>query len=398
MPQLPYIFNQLCSFIPKDTFDRLVNKYGGNFSVKHYTCWNHLLVMLWAQLSNRRGLRDIVNSLQAHSDKLYRMGIGKSISRNNISHANATRDVAIFRELAQVMMAKASRISVSDTVLEAVGEAFCVEGFFAIDSSTVSLDLRRFPWSVPQQGYGGVKLHTLFDLMRNVPVLCLISGHEERDQTFMDLYPYVKGHFYMLDKMYLKTDGLYRIHKAKAYFVTRMKKNMVYEILSCSQSDGTHVLSDEAVAFTSRWAKRGFPEKLRLVTYYSTENNSTYRFLTNNFDMDASTIALMYRYRWQIELFFKWIKQHLRITSFYGTSANAVMIQIYVGYIAYCMLALAADSQQYRGSLYDFGCIMSVSLTERIHLSDLLRRMENSIEESNQILQGNLFDLDNLPH
>lgn len=190
MPQLPYIFNQLCSFIPKDTFDRLVNKYGGNFSVKHYTCWNHLLVMLWAQLSNRRGLRDIVNSLQAHSDKLYRMGIGKSISRNNISHANATRDVAIFRELAQVMMAKASRISVSDTVLEAVGEAFCVEGFFAIDSSTVSLDLRRFPWSVPQQGYGGVKLHTLFDLMRNVPVLCLISGHEERDQTFMDLYPY----------------------------------------------------------------------------------------------------------------------------------------------------------------------------------------------------------------
>lgn len=398
MSQIPYIFNQLCSFIPKDTFDRLVNKYGGNSSVKHYTCWNHLLVMLWAQLTNRRGLRDIVNSLQAHSDKLYRMGIGKSISRNNISHANATRDVSIFRELAQVMMAWASQISVSDMVLKAVGEAFCVAGFFAIDSSTVSLDLRRFPWSVPQHGWGGMKLHTLFDLMRNVPVLCLISGHEERDQTFMDLYPYVKGCFYMLDKMYLKTDGLYRIHQATAYFVTRMKKNIVYEIISSSETCGTHVLSDETIAFTSRWAKRGFPERLRLITYYSSENNNTYRFLTNNFVIDAATIALLYRFRWQIELFFKWIKQHLRITSFYGTSANAVMIQIYVGYIAYCMLALAADSQKYRGSLYDFGCIMSVSLTERTYLEDLLRRMENSPEESSQIIQGNLFDSDNLLH
>lgn len=396
MAQIPYVFNQLCSFLPRDIFDRLVAKFHGNASVKHYTCWNHLLVMIWAQLTNRRGLRDIVSSLQAHSDKIYRMGMGKSVSRNNISHANATRDVAIFREFAHAMMKRSSGVAVTDGILKDIGEAFRLTGFFAVDSSTVSLDLRRFRWSAPQEDCGGVKLHTMYDLMRNVPRFCLITGHEERDQSYMEDYPYEKGSFYMVDKMYFKTRGLYKIHSSGAYFVTRMKKNVVYDTVAIHPADGACVLSDETVVFTSRWAKGGFHEELRLITFYSPDNNETYQFLTNNFELDAATIALLYKYRWQIELFFKWIKQHLRITTFYGTSGNAVMIQIYVGYITYCMLALAADAQQFKGSLYELGCIMSVSLTERVHISDLLKRMGNPIGHYNDDIQGSLFDFDNL--
>lgn len=171
--QIPYVFNQLTCHLPKDIFDRLVKKYGGNAYVKEFTCWRHLLVMIWAQLTLRRSLRDIVTSLLAHIDKLYRMGIGKSISRNNIAAANAGRDVSIYRDFAHVMMERAAHIGVRDELLPLIAHRFGLSGFFAIDSSTVSLDLRRFPWSVPQKDWGGIKLHTMYDLVRSVPRMCL---------------------------------------------------------------------------------------------------------------------------------------------------------------------------------------------------------------------------------
>ena len=190
MAQIPYIFNQLVSHIPKDVFDRLVKKYRGNFHIKKFSCWNHLLLMIWAQLTSRKSLRDIETSLRAHADKVYRMGIGSEISRNAIANANAKRDVAIYRELAQGMMLLACKINVKDELLQMISKQFQLNGFFAIDSTTVSLDLRKFTWSVPQEEWGGVKLHTMYDLLRMVPRMCLITGHEERDQTFMEDYPY----------------------------------------------------------------------------------------------------------------------------------------------------------------------------------------------------------------
>lgn len=224
MAQTPYIFNQLTCHIPKDTFDRLVKKYRGNFHVKKFSCWNHLLLMIWAQLTSRRSLRDIETSLRAHADKVYRMGIGTQISRNAIANANAKRDIAIYRELAQIMMQSACKISVKDELLLLISKQFQLNGFFAIDSTTVSLDLKKFSWSIPQKEWGGVKLHTMYDLLRMVPRMCLITGHEERDQTFMLDYPYDAGCFYMFDKMYLKTSGLQCIEEANAYFVTRLKR------------------------------------------------------------------------------------------------------------------------------------------------------------------------------
>lgn len=397
MAQIPFIFNQLVSFIPRDYFEALVKKHNGNAYVKDYSCWKHLLVMIWAQITNRGSLRDIVASLRVHSDKTYRMGMGKAISRSNIAKANAQRDVAIYRGLAEEMMRRASRITYREETLDLISQAFGFAGFFAIDSSTVSLALHKFPWSVPQEGSGGVKLHTMYDLLRNVPAMCLITGHEERDQTFMEDYPYRDGCIYILDRIYFKTAGLYKIASTGAYFITRIKKNVCYETVATSEADGMHVLADETIRFTSRCACMSYPDHMRLIKYYSLENNEVLAFVSNNFDLDAATIALLYRYRWNIEVFFKWIKQHLRITSFYGTSANAVAIQIYIAFIVFCMLAMASDAIAHKGSLYEFANMMSVALTEKVYLQDLIKRYDAGLIQETLVKQPSLFDFDKLP-
>ena len=374
MVQKQYVFNQLMQFIPKDYFEWLVRKYRGNTGLKGYSCWNHLLVMIWAQLKSQKSLREIETSLRAHSDKIYRMGIGNHISKSNIAYANANRNVGIFRDLAQEMMKRASKISIRDEILGLIRDAFTVSGFFAIDSSTVALDLNKFEWSVPQKEHGGIKIHTMFDLLRQVPLMALITGHEERDQTFMEDYPFDKNCFYIMDKAYCKTRGLNRIHEAGAFFVVRIKKNMVYEIISEMPTNGNVVLADQIISFTSRWAQKGYPGQLRMITYYSPEKNETFRYITNNTVIDASVIALLYLYRWQIEKFFKWIKQHLRITSFFGYSENAVIIQIYTAFISYCIIALAADNYGFTGSLFEFANILEATLTEKEWINIILER------------------------
>lgn len=378
MAQIPYIFNQLVQWLPRDKFDRLVRQYRGNAYVKDFSCWKHLLVMIWAQLTSRRSLRDIETSLRAHSDKLYRLGMGRHISRNNIANASARRNVAIYRGLAQEMMRMAASSEIRDRLLERIATEFSLNGFFAIDTSTVSLDLRRHPWCKPQiGGFGGVKFHTMYDIMREVPRTCLVTGREERDQTFMEDYPYEPGCFYVLDKAYVKTSGLDAIQRAGGFFVVRRKRNMVYSVVrECTPADSGHVMADATIRFTSRWASHGYPWELRMVTFYIEGKNETMQFMTNNFDIPPVTVALLYKYRWQIELFFKWIKQHMRIVSFYGTSANAVMIQIYTAFTAYCLLALVAGAIGYKGSLYDFSNLVSVSLTERITIKELVTRSE----------------------
>ena len=338
--------------------------------------------------------------MRAHGDKLYRMGIGKHISRNNISHANTKREVAIYRELAQRMMQKATCIRFRDPQLEELSCLFSISGFFAIDSSSIKFDLNRYPWSVPQQGVGGIKLHTMYDLLREVPKMCLITGHEERDQTFMEDYPYEKESLYIIDKAYMKTRGLFAIEKAKAFFIVPIKRNVKYLVLKddTEHSNPIEVIADRTIEFTSRWAKAGYPKKLRIVTYYVEKKGKAMQFLTNNFKLPAETVALLYKYRWNIEVFFKWIKQHLRINSFYGTSANAIMIQIYTAFIAYCVLALAADAISYKGSLYDFANMISVSLTEKVYIKDLIDRYQEPNEEKEKSILPSLFDFDKMSH
>lgn len=216
-----------------------------------------------------------------------------------------------------------------------------IAGLLAVDSSTIHLPLSRFPWSVPQRNGGGIKLHTMFDILREIPVTCLITGNEERDQTFMDDYIYRPNCMYVFDKAYVKTSSLFGIHKSNAYFVVRRKENMCIGVISsdpCANSKNTNVISDNVIKFTSRWAKTGYPDPLRMICYSSITKNRVLSFLTNNFEAPAEIIAYAYKNRWAIELFFKWIKQHLHIERFYGTSINAVAIQIYTA-ITYCMVA-----------------------------------------------------------
>ena len=398
MPQIPYVFNQLSQFIDRDYFEILVARYHGNMYIKEFSCWNHLQVMIWAQLTSRHSLRDIEVSLRAHADKLYRMGMGKHISRNNISHANSRREVGIYRELAQRMMQKAASVRVRNPQLEELSKLFSINGFFAIDSSSVKFELNKYPWSVPQQGVGGIKLHTMYDLLKEVPRMCLITGHEERDQTFMEDYPYEKGCLYIIDKAYMKTRGLFSIEASKGYFIVPIKRNVKYLVLKINTEHERpiEVLADRMIEFTSRWAKTGYPKELRLVTYYVEQKGKAMQFLTNNFKLPAEKIALLYKYRWDIEVFFKWIKQHLRINSFYGTSANAIMIQIYTAFTAYCILALVADAVSYKGSLYDFANMISVSLTEKVYIRDLIDRYEGLNEENEKSLLPSLFDFDKM--
>lgn len=395
MAQVAYIFNQLCSLLPRDHFEYLVKKHEGNSYMKTYSCWNHFLVMLWAQLTGRESLRDIESSLRAHKDKLYRLGMGKNISRNNLSHANATREVSIYRDFAQkVMNITLSQVGTEEKELFTLSDGFNLSGLFAVDSSTVYLDLTKFNWSVPQRGRGGIKLHTLYDILREVPVLCLITGHEERDQTFMENYPYRKGGMYVFDKAYIKTASMKEIDSISAYFVVRRKRGMSYSVIKELTAAVAPIYGDKEISFSNRWARKGYPGNLRLVQYYSMERNEVLDFLTNNFQLPAMTIAESYRNRWNIELFFRWIKQHLYVTRFYGTSANAVSIQIYVAVSAYCQVALAKALYGFKGTTYELLRVLSVSLFERQPLKDVLDRYGDSVkEEANQsYLWPSLFD------
>lgn len=379
MSQIPYIFNQLCNLLDRTYFDYLVKQTRGNRYVKRYSCWSHLLTMIWAQLTARKSLRDIECSLRAHTDKIYRFGIGKSVSRSTIAEANATRDVSIYRCMAERMIASAGNISIIKSELGEVFAALEIAGLLAVDSSTIHLSLSRFPWSVPQRNGGGIKLHTMFDILREIPVTCLITGSQERDQTFMDDYTYRPDCMYLFDKAYVKTSSLYGINQANAFFVVRKKENMCIEIISSdpdANSKNIHVISDNVIRFTSRWAKTGYPQSLRMVCYYSSEKNKVLTYLTNNFDVPAEIIALAYKNRWAIELFFKWIKQHLYIETFYGTSLNAVSIQIYTAITTYCLVAKFADQFKLKCSIYELFRALGVSLTERTYLIDWVKSFE----------------------
>ena len=332
------------------------------------------------------------------------MGIGKNVSRNTIAHANARREVAVFRELAQRMMERASKTSVKNDELAEIGDRFKVNGFFAGDSSTIYLDLGRYAWSTPQRGRGGLKLHTLYDLLRHVPTMALLTGHEERDQTFLEDYPFRRGSIYMFDKAYVKTRSLNHINKEGAWFVVRLKARMAFEVIRDMPSFGTslvdkdvRIMGDHIIRFTKRWAKTGYPGELRLVRYYCAEKNELMMFLTNNFTLPPLIIALLYRYRWEIETFFRWIKQHLRIESFFGTSANAVMIQIYIAVTVFCALSLAVDDLKFEGSLYDFSRLLSTSLSEKVWLRDLARQFNLEEEHTDKDVTkygvvGSLFE------
>jgi hypothetical protein len=272
--------------------------------------------MLWAQLTTRESLRDIIGSLNAHKSKFYRLGFGKSVCRTTLAEANERRSIEIFRLFAEriVEIAQKSKLDIDDLFMEGIPHRV-----FALDSTTVTLELEKFWWSKVQHGKGGLKIHTLFDILTSIPVYNVITDHDIRDQSVMDYFQYESDAFYIFDKAYIKLLSLSEIDRVGGYFVVRRKKKMNFEILEEYNCDGRAdgVLRDLKIILSNRWAKARYKKPLRIIYYYSQEKKCVLEFFTNNLDLEAHKIALLYKSRWQIELYFKWIKQHLRIKQFY---------------------------------------------------------------------------------
>lgn len=368
MNQGRYVFTQLMDFLPRKYFEWLVKKYEGNKYVKSFTCWNHLLVLLFGQLSNREGLRDLIVSIVPFKSAFHHLGFGKNVSRSNLSKANETRDVRIFKEFADKM------VSLARDKRSGTKEFFLSNNVYAFDSSTISLCLSVFWWTKLHHGKGGVKLHELYDVKNDIPAFSVITDASVNDSKVMDLIPYERESFYIFDRAYMATRHLFSIEMASAYFVVREKHKMVYEVVEDKDYNNpqTGIMADQTIRFKGYKTKKQYPNNLRRVVFYDHEGNRTFVFYTNNFDVTAEDVALLYKYRWRVELFFKWMKQHLRIKEFYGTSENAVKIQIYAAIIAYCLVVIVQEYIKANLQTYDVLRILSTALLTKMPLHDLL--------------------------
>jgi len=356
--------------LPLHVFHKCVDRYQGDFKVKEFTCLDQYLCMAFAQLTYRESLRDIEACLQAQKSKLYHMGIRSSVSRNNLAHANKVRDWRIYADLAHVLIQTARKMY--------VGDNFALElenTVFALDATTIDLCLSMFPWAKFRKNKGAVKLHTLLDLRGNIPTFIHISDGKLHDVNVLDILPLEAGAFYVMDRGYLDFTRLYTISQSSAFFVTRAKSNLKYRRIYSHPIDrSTGLICDQSIMLTGFYQHKGYPEMMRRVKYYDAKTDKTLVFLTNNFSLPSMTIAELYRNRWQVELFFKWIKQNLRIKTFYGTSENAVKAQIWIAVSVYLLVAIMKKRLKIEASLYTTLQVLSVTIFERVPLLQVLTR------------------------
>jgi len=383
-----YIFSQVMDHLPMHTFRKCVERYSGNRYVKSFNCFDQFLCMAFGQLTHRESLRDIEICLRAHNPKLYHIGIRGGISRNTFSNANKTRDWRIYADFAHALIKIARPLySREDLGLEMKNTVY------ALDASTIDLCMSVFPWALFRSTKSAVKLHTLLDLRGNIPIFMHISDGKMHDVNALDLLIPETGAFYIMDRGYLDFKRLYHWHTAGAYFVIRAKSNTKFKRrYSHSVEMNKGVICDHTVILTGLSSSAAYPKTLRRIHYYDSETEKHFNFLTNNFVCSAQTIADLYRYRWQIELFFKWIKQHLRIKTFYGTSENAVKTQIWIAVSVYVLVAIIKKRLKIETSLYNILQVLSLTLFEKISLIQLLDKSYNNPMFIDDSIQLNLFD------
>jgi Domain of unknown function (DUF4372)/Transposase DDE domain len=378
MNQGKYIFAQLTDFLPRRVFDRLVEKYEGNKHVRSFTCWNQMLCMVFGQLTARDSMRDLMLSLEAHQPKYYHLGFGSTVSRRNFGTANERRNYRIFEEFAYVLIEEARRSCYHDDFeIEVDGNVY------ALDSTTIDLCLSIFWWAEFRKHKGGIKLHTLYDVKTSIPSFLYITNAIVHDVNIMDIIPYEKGSFYVADKGYTDFLRLYKIHTNGSFFVTRAKENLRFKrMYSRAVDKTTGVQSDQTGKLEIYKSKNEYPEKLRRIKFYDAEHDKDLVFLTNNMDLKASEIAFLYKKRWAVELFFKWMKQHLKIKSFWGTTLNAVKIQVYCAVIAYCLVAIIGNKLKVDRSIYEILQILSISLLDKTPIKEILTKCDyNNVKE-----------------
>lgn len=372
MNQGKYIFAQLTDFLPRRLFDSIVESHQGNKYVRTFTCWNQMLCMVFGQLTIRDSMRDLMLSLEAHQSKYYHLGFGASISRRNLGTANEKRSAKIFEEFAYVLINEA-RKSCYRTDFE-----IKVDGnIYALDSTTIDLCLSVFWWAEFRKAKGGIKMHTLFDVKTSIPSFLHITNAKVHDVNMLDVIRFEQGSFYIMDKAYIDFDRLFNLHKQGAYYVTRAKDNMCFRrIYSKPVDKKIGVLYDQIGMLETYKSKKEYPDKLRRIKYYDDESKKKFVFLTNNTELKAVEIALLYKKRWEVELFFKWMKQHLKIKSFWGTSINAVKIQIYCAIIAYCLVAIVGNKLKVDRPIYEILQILSISLLDKSTVREILTKCD----------------------
>ena len=389
MNQGTTIFAQLLDHLPKDEFRRCVERYDGSYKVQSFSCWNQFLAMAFAQLTYRESLRDIETCLDAQPSKLYNMGFRSRVTRSTLSYANNTRDWHIYQDFAQSLIHTAHGLyrdepfglELSNTV-------------YAFDSTTIDLCLSLFPWATFRKEKAAVKLHTLLNLRGNIPSFMSITPGIVHDVNLLDELLLEPGSVYVLDKAYVDFTRLYLFTQSLAYFVTRAKTNLRFNRISShsvNKSDGTQ--SDQTIRLSGFYSARHYPERLRRIKFYDAQNDRSLIFLTNNFLLPAPTIAQLYKCRWQIELFFKWVKQHLRIKAFYGTSENAVRTQIWIAVSIYVLVAILKKRLNLQRSLYTILQILSLSLFEKIPIKQALMTFDPGFDDHGPDKQLNLFNL-----
>ena len=382
----PYVFSQLVQFMDRNHFNYLVRKYDGDKYVKSFSCWNQLLTMMFGQLTNRESLRDLIVATEAHSGKPYHLGMGKSVTRSNLSKANEQRDYHIFEDYAMFMIEQARK--------RRIEKIFDLEGHvYAFDSTTIDLCLSVFEWAKFRKHKGGIKMHTLYDVEAQVTAFVHITNANVHDTKAMPEIPYEPDAHYIFDRGYNDYGNLYKINLVGGYFVLRAKTNVRLKPRTWKRRLPKGVISDVVGCFSGYKSSKLYPDELRKIVYVDPDDGTVYILLTNNLTAKAKLICELYRHSWSVELFFKWIKQHLRIKRFWGISENAVRIQIYCVIITYCLVAVVQHDMQLERSIYEVLQILGISLTDKTHIRDLFDKKNiNDVKDLYGSSEPNLFN------
>jgi hypothetical protein len=390
MNQGKYVFAQLIEFLSHNDFIRCVSMYKGNYKVKTFTCWHQLLYMVFGQLSNRDSLSDLIVCLQSQQNKSYHLGMGKGTSKANLAKANEKRDYRIYESFASILVVQAQKLAIPDVAFDLSIEA----PVYAIDATVIDLCLNVFWWGKFRKHKAAVKLHTMLDVKTNIPTFIYITSGAVHEIKVLDIYPLETGSYYVMDKGYIDFGRLHRIHKEGAFFVTRAKDNFKFiRLTSRSVDKSTGLKCDQTVRLKNQKVFLAYPEIIRRIKYHDTEMGMEFVFITNSFEISALEVARLYKYRWTIELFFKWIKQHLKVKAFWGYSFNAVKIQIYIAMITYLLVAIVKHQLKLKQTQYEILQILSISLLCKTPLLELFSNAYPQYVKEQGCNQLNLFSL-----
>lgn len=381
-----YVFAQLLQFIPRYEFEKYVSAYNGDFRTRELNCWNQFIQLFFGQLTSRNSLRDICTCLKAHRHKLYHLGIKQYVNQSTLSRANERRDFRIFEDFGNFLIKQVRPMYTS----EPIPDVNIDNEVFALDSTTISLSLKLFSWAPGKYSRGAVKIHTLLDLRGSIPSFILITDGKYHDSNVLDILVPISDAIYIMDKAYIDFKALYHLHELGAFFISRAKSTMDYSVIenNFNIDESTGLRTDKIIELNGYKSKQLYPEPLRLVEFYDSDNEVILTFLTNNLDVSAMEVANLYRNRWQIEVFFKWIKQNLTIKTLWGHSENAVNIHIWVAICTYLIVAKVKHTLKSKLSIYEILQILSISVFDKTSIRELLTDYQTN---QNVKEQRNLF-------